>query len=168
MSDMMAYTCAKCGKETNHRLRHDCVQQYVCGFALSYDGQKVALIRKNRPEWQAGKLNGIGGHVEDREDPYPAMVREFQEETGQLVMGWERFVVMHFPGARIHFYRARCSPETLDSLQSLTDEEVFVLPVEGLRVQEVIPNLHWLVPLAAYTADTYGVMEVRAGTAVSV
>jgi hypothetical protein len=39
------------------------VVEYVVGFAFDTDG-RVALIRKNRPEWQAGRLNGIGGHVE--------------------------------------------------------------------------------------------------------
>ena len=35
--------------------------KYVVGFMFSPDKQFVALIRKNRPEWQAGKLNGIAG-----------------------------------------------------------------------------------------------------------
>jgi 8-oxo-dGTP pyrophosphatase MutT (NUDIX family) len=90
--------------------------EYVVGFAFDTYG-RVALIRKNRPEWQAGQLNGIGGHVETAcersdhinsrhdaacrghlEDPYVAMVREFEEETGRRVEGWQKFVVMDFPG----------------------------------------------------------------------
>lgn len=34
---------------------------YVAGLAFSTDLQHVALIKKNRPDWQAGKFNGIGG-----------------------------------------------------------------------------------------------------------
>jgi hypothetical protein len=38
--------------------------EYVCGFMFANDFTEVALIRKNKPEWQRGKLNGIGGKVE--------------------------------------------------------------------------------------------------------
>jgi 8-oxo-dGTP diphosphatase len=35
--------------------------RYVLGFMFSSDHSEVALIRKRKPEWQRGKLNGIGG-----------------------------------------------------------------------------------------------------------
>lgn len=68
---------------------------YVCGFMCSWDVQNFLLIRKTHPEWQKGKLNGIGGKIEKRipgydieygvpieETPFEAMIREFHEETG--------------------------------------------------------------------------------------
>ena len=64
--------------------------EYVLGFAFTKDLKQVALIRKKRPEWQAGKLNGIGGKVNINEVPLLAMVREFQEEAclNTSVLGW--------------------------------------------------------------------------------
>lgn len=60
-------------------------QQYVLGFAFD-DLSRVALIRRHRPSWQAGFLNGLGGKVEPKDrDPLDAMVREFQEESGVLI-----------------------------------------------------------------------------------
>lgn len=53
---------------------------YVCGFVFSQDFKQVWLIRKNRPKWQAGRLNGIGGGVDAGESPLAAMVRECREE----------------------------------------------------------------------------------------
>ena len=41
--------------------------RYVVGFAFSADMSRVLLIRKNRPLWMAGKLNGIGGRAEHGE-----------------------------------------------------------------------------------------------------
>ena len=38
--------------------------RYVAGFLVSDDRYYVALIRKKRPAWQEGRLNGIGGHIE--------------------------------------------------------------------------------------------------------
>lgn len=135
--------------------------EYVVGFALDNHG-RVALIRKNRPEWQAGRLNGIGGHVEPGETPAHAMAREFHEETGRQVGGWSLFVTMDFPGARIYFYRVRVGTAILDGLRTTTDETVCVLPANDLGQVGVIPNLSWLVPLAAYTADTYEPIHVSA------
>lgn len=56
------------------------MKDYVLGFAFDRRGA-VALICKARPDWQRGKWNGIGGHVEPGERPKKAMVREFKEET---------------------------------------------------------------------------------------
>jgi len=57
--------------------------KYVCGFAFTEDGKQVLLISKNRPEWQRGRLNGVGGKIESFDkSPAYAMVREFEEETG--------------------------------------------------------------------------------------
>src|SRR5690242_8153539 len=98
-------------------------QEYVVGFALDNFG-RVALIRKNRPDWQKGSLNGIGGHIEQGETAYAAMVREFQEETGVEIRDWSKFVVMDFPGARIHFYRVWVEDLHLLGLKTMTDEEV--------------------------------------------
>jgi len=140
------------------------ITEYVVGFALDHYG-RVALIRKNRPEWQAGLLNGIGGHVEPGEAPDAAMVREFEEETGRRVGGWDLFLVMDFPGARIHFYRTQIGTAIMDGLRTTTDEVVCKLDARDLGQVGVIPNLRWLVPLAAYTADTYEPIHVRAAMA---
>lgn len=55
---------------------------YTCAFAFSRDGNHVLLIEKDKPEWQKGLLNGIGGKVEQGESIVDATLREFQEETG--------------------------------------------------------------------------------------
>lgn len=138
------------------------VVRYVVGFALDEVG-RVALIKKNRPEWQAGKLNGIGGHVEEGEHPLDAMRREFREETGADLDGWDLFVVMEFPSAEIYFYRLRTSKYVLNALETTTDEFVGQYGQELLVPDSaIIPNLRWLIPLAAYTADRYEPIRVRA------
>lgn len=143
------------------------VTEYVVGFALDAYG-RVALIRKNRPEWQAGRLNGVGGHIEPGETPAEAMVREFEEETGRRIGGWELFVDMEFPGARIYFYRTRIGTSIMDSLRTTTDETVVKIDARSLHPAAAIPNLLWLVPLAAYTADTYEPIHVKAAAVEAV
>lgn len=55
--------------------------RFVLGFLFSEDGSRVLLVWKNRPAWQNGKLNGVGGKIEPGETPLQAMKREFLEET---------------------------------------------------------------------------------------
>lgn len=61
---------------------------YVVGLIFDALNEHVLLIRKNRPSWQKGKLNGVGGKVETTEIPYDAMVRECEEECGLLLYNW--------------------------------------------------------------------------------
>lgn len=55
--------------------------EYVLGFCFDTRLVMVLLIRKTRPEWVAGRLNGVGGKVRDGEAPVQAMGREFSEEA---------------------------------------------------------------------------------------
>ena len=73
------------------------------GFAFSADRKFVALIEKQRPKWQAGKLNGIGGHVEEGEPLAVAQQREFWEETSIVIPAnsWRAFASLI--GADWHF-----------------------------------------------------------------
>ena len=78
------------------------------------------------------------------------------------------FVVMDFPGARIYFYRLRVPASILAGVRSTTDEEIGVYGLHMVRddaFYPIIPNLSWLLPLAAYTADEYEPIHVRAAMA---
>jgi len=56
------------------------MKHYTVGVYFSDDFKKVALILKNRPDWQKGLWNFPGGHVELEETPNQCVVREFAEE----------------------------------------------------------------------------------------
>lgn len=55
---------------------------HCLGFAFNPSLDHLVVIRKNRPERFAGKLNGLGGKLEAGETAVQAMVREFREECG--------------------------------------------------------------------------------------
>ena len=121
---------------------------YTVGFAFSLDRQFVALIEKQRPKWQAGQLNGIGGHVEYGEILPDAQSREFFEETGVRIpaSSWRVFATLLGPD-----WYVRCFVTFTDAIfdtKTITDEAVKVLPVRVLDAQPVITNLKYLVPLA--------------------
>ncbi len=119
-------------------------QQYVAGFLFDFFLNEVALIRKERPSWQRGFLNGVGGKIEIGESFNAAMEREFQEETGCSITNWHKFCVLKGSDFRVHFF---ASMGDLSKLQSTTDEIVSVHST--LRLPgDMIPNLKWLLPMA--------------------
>ncbi len=122
---------------------------YVAGLAFSPNLQHVALIQKQRPAWQAGKLNGIGGHIEPGESPLAAMVREFEEETGFKEEGWHEFSELRSDsrGWCVYWF---WSVLDLHRLRSMTDETIVVGYVADvcLGLLATIPNLRYLVPMA--------------------
>jgi len=128
-------------------------KEYVLGFCFMHDNTEVVLIRKNKPEWQAGLLNGIGGKIEPGETIHEAMVREFREETGVLVPNWDLFVIMDFQGAVVYCFK--CSVSSILPV-SCTDELVGVYHIiDAMGSQKKIPNLNWLIPMALYDSQTH-------------
>lgn len=48
----------------------------------SKPGDKVLLVKKDRPKWQRGRFNLVGGKIEEGETPEQAALRELEEEAG--------------------------------------------------------------------------------------
>lgn len=122
-------------------------EQYVCGFLFSRDLTNVVLIRKLKPEWQRGKLNGVGGKIEPGETWLQAMGREFREEAGLVVAHWRLFHVERFlNGTVVHFCCAVGEPMRA---RTMTDEPVIVTDVRaGITPFTAMYNLPYLIPMA--------------------
>jgi 8-oxo-dGTP diphosphatase len=150
------------------------MREYVVGFLICERSGLVALVRKARPDWQAGRLNGVGGKVEAGETPLAAMRREFAEEAG-LDLGresgceWEHFLTIEEPGKRqtygpgkIHFYRLFVPEKTFSQVRAMTDEPIETHPATAASLaDDALPNLSWILPLALYRHDTYEPIVAR-------
>lgn len=143
------------------------IKDYVVGYCFSPLQLAVALIKKNKPEWQQGKLNGVGGKVEPLESPQHAMAREFYEEAGVLIpiSRWLHIRTEEFAPdqeatrgltdyARVfHFGVIARSDEWLN-IHTTTDEQIVIMPypLAGLSHYDqdrLIYNLPYLIPMAA-------------------
>lgn len=126
------------------------MKKYVAGFLFNLSGQRVALIRKIRPDWQKGKLNAIGGKIEKNETPLKAMIREFKEEAGVEITDWREFCFYDGGdsfGYGVHFFSALT--ENIFKVKTMEDEKVETFWVDDLVGYEMkIYNLNWLIPMA--------------------
>lgn len=118
---------------------------YVLGFAFQGGpgmDTDVTLIWKKRPEWQAGKLNGVGGLLQSNETPVQAMVWEFREETGVVtqVTNWDYVCTMSTPEWEVIVYRGFFEHNPVTQ----TDEYVTIADTRHLP-EQCIANIPWLV-----------------------
>lgn len=121
-------------------------QKYCLGFLFDETASRVALILKNKPEFLAGKFNGLGGKVEPGETSFKAMAREFKEEADVINLTWYFCSKLEGAGFDIDIFSARDSRVNL--VRSATEEPVGVFRTDRLPAN-IVPNLAWLVPMAA-------------------
>jgi 8-oxo-dGTP diphosphatase len=126
------------------------VTEYVTGFCFDASSNNVLLIKKNRPEWQKGRLNGIGGKIEPGETPMQAMLREFEEECGNNSRDllWRQFACrMYTSGNFVNFFYAYAT-HMFEPIQ-MTDEYVMWVNMDGPIFTSLgLDNLAWLIPHA--------------------
>src|SRR5690349_16479461 len=151
----------------NEQEQKSTVQEYVCGFMFDRDMARLVLIRKSKPQWQAGKLNGVGGKVEligmhglsqCYETPQRAMAREFKEETGYTTRpeDWRLFRTERFGlaasnvseakhGAIVHFLFAINSWAVRDA-KTMESEVVEKHSVRMLFLEMNRPQMMYNIP----------------------
>lgn len=126
---------------------------YVCGFMLkpAHAGTLGLFIEKNRPDFQKGKWNGIGGKIEVGERPIEAMVREFYEETGAITTGedWTQTVILMTDSYTVYYYRAFVD-EWPQGIHQTTDEALGYFLTDSILGGSVpvLDNMKWILPLS--------------------
>lgn len=126
---------------------------YVVGFAFNQEKTKLLLIKKTKPEWQAGLLNGIGGKIEEYDStPYHAMTREFFEESNIKTVkeSWYEFAKLDSPYFELHCFVGFFEQSYLETFENVTEEEIFMVNVADLFNQQFngcISNLKWLIAI---------------------
>lgn len=136
--------------------------KYVLGFIFDATAERVLLIEKQRPAWQAGKLNGIGGKIEAKEKPVAAMIREAFEECHLFsrVADWLPVASLKHPEWHIEVFTT-VHTQNPHMLQTKTDEFVSWVSINKLPLN-IIPNLSWLIPLSKDVLQNREVKKVVA------
>lgn len=130
--------------------------KYCLGFCFSTDRSYVALIHKEKPEWQRGKINGIGGKVEPNESTPDCMIREFREETGVTITDW--IFLCELSGSWGKVVMWKCFNDAIFNVKTIEGERVEIFKVSEIPWDKTIPNLKWIIPMALDKDNVTGII----------
>jgi 8-oxo-dGTP pyrophosphatase MutT (NUDIX family) len=120
------------------------MREYVVSFLFQPDYKKVWLIQKEKPEWQKGYLNGIGGKVEPGESFKEAALRELKEEAGLELdleySAYDKFVNVGSMEGR-DFKVGIFAGTTYKTLKTMETEEVVLVDVSSIKNRKYIDNI---------------------------
>jgi 8-oxo-dGTP diphosphatase len=123
------------------------MKKFTLGFVFTPGFEKVLLVHKEKPEWQKGLMNGVGGKYEPGESAEECVSREVLEESGLEI------------AAELWRYVGKMKTETwcVDVLTAVWDgdpaearkcdyEEVEWVSVKCLS-EKTLSNIPWLVAM---------------------
>lgn len=124
------------------------MKNYSLGFVFTPSFEEVLLIHKNKPEWQKGKLNGLGGKLEANETAVACMVRETKEESDLFTVEKDWVYVGNLTSEIFFTEVFACiySGDKNDA-KSMEEQKIAWFSSKDLPTN-VITNLTWLIPLA--------------------
>jgi len=128
------------------------MKNFVLGFAFYKGIDQIILIQKTKAGPQFGKCNGIGGSVEPHEKTFrDAMVREFKEETGiqSRKTSWIHFGRFGAPGWNVECFASLTACTDFTKVVPSSEGPIILGKIGDLRGPLFMPNLRWLVPMAA-------------------
>lgn len=124
------------------------IPHYCCGFLRDIQHATVLLVRKRKPDWQAGLLNGIGGKIESDETPLDAMIREWSEEVGFEFRNWRALARLDAQGSLVHFFAASGHIPPPKAFNDVGEALELIDLISVPHRTDIIANLKWLLPMA--------------------
>ena len=123
-------------------------QKYTVSFIFNSNYSKVLLVHKLSPEWQKGRVNGVGGKYEQGETAAQCVARETEEETALVIpeKEWVYIGTIEQPQGDVGILAAQYAGPESDAKQS-AHETIEWFPVDELPAN-CMKNLPFLIPLA--------------------
>ncbi len=124
------------------------MKKYTLGLIFNQTLDFILLMHKSKPEWQVGKLNGLGGKIEEGETGQACIAREVLEETGLQIpeQAWTYVGVVGDESWKMEVFAHVYTGAQTDA-KSLEQE-----PVEWFKLAHLPSNtlvsLHWIIEAA--------------------
>src|SRR5690348_8536530 len=115
--------------------------EYTVAFIFSEDLSKVLLVKKERPAWQKGFLNGIGGKIENGESSLECIKREVNEEAGLIIKNFEYVGQINGSEYSVDVFTSRLPYDEIMKGKTLTDEKIGVYNLYSLDQYELLASV---------------------------
>ncbi len=127
-------------------------KDYVVTFLFNNELDKVWLIEKQKPEWQKGCLNGIGGKIEAYDgEPIVAAQREMMEEAGCNALNLQYLGYMEGVNNDSSSFRVEIfTGKSVQILKTQEEEEIKLIPINEIKSHKHIENVPALIELCLY------------------
>lgn len=121
---------------------------FTLGFCFNGKGDSVVLMKKLKPHFLSGKLNGVGGSIKPGELAINAMVREFKEETGVETrpLYWRNFCIMNCKLGLVSCFKT-FDTQLFNAAKTTEEEEIIKVVVDALP-DKTLADVCWLLPMA--------------------
>lgn len=124
---------------------------YTLGLIYNPKNTQILLQLKDKPDWQHGRYNGIGGKVEQNETPDHAMLRKGIEEIG-VEAAWTHKGQIKVNEHLIDLYKTNLSGTSIryaiKHAQRNTNETLDLSWIDQMP-ENILSNLTYLVPMLA-------------------
>jgi 8-oxo-dGTP pyrophosphatase MutT (NUDIX family) len=128
-------------------------KRYTVTFLFSPEFELVWLIEKQKPDWQKGCLNGIGGKIEYGESAICCAIRELSEEAGINVSSDDLVEIGRMEGENndgskfeVYIYAGR----TELVLTTQEEEKIGLYRVDEIKKHRHIENVPMLIEASIY------------------
>lgn len=129
------------------------MKKYTLGIVFDQTLRNVLLMHKTKPDYQAGKLNALGGKIEEGETQAECVSREVLEESGLKIVPEAWIFIGHVQTkdwVMDVFTHAYSGP--MSDAKSLEQERIEWIPVDQLP-PNTIASLPWMILLAIEVLD---------------
>jgi 8-oxo-dGTP diphosphatase len=134
---------------------------HTLGFVFDYTHSHLMLIRKNRPEWQKGFFNGVGGGVEKGETSLECIIRETEEESGLRINDWRSCGHLISPEWNVEVFVSTVPMVVLEMGESKTDEQIHIFDMIELYDKNILPSAQYLIHLTRNYLMNQGIARFK-------
>lgn len=139
----------------------------MSGPKIGQTRKKVLMVLKDRPAWQKGRLNLLGGKVEPGETPAEAAFRELKEESGIIAMTMpRRHGQIIGVDCIVHCFAVDVSDRKIEPREGET-EKVEWYDWRAVRVDpRLMPNLRVIIPLLHMGVAGWSITDQKSSVGV--
>jgi len=141
----------------NNKITEGKYQLIPRALAFIYKEDEILFIhKKKKNSFGYGKINGVGGHIEQGEDPFEAIKREVLEETRLIIDDFQLVAILTIdigtnPGVLLFVFKAEYTAGTVAG--SMEGDVIWMRRSEALANPSAVKDLGVLLEITENHKD---------------